>query len=192
MGEQEKAAPRRRDPERRRREILEAAAEIVVTRGPSALTHRAIAAHAGIPLGTITRHFPSIDALRETALETVGTENEAELDVVQRELTNHPDPAARLAELMHEDLLDIRQAHASIAMITAAVHDDRLRSLARRWSERLTEILTAHCDPESARAMARYVDGALVETVLSDGPPSTATMTRALRALMSPSPAEGE
>ncbi|NLO27590.1 MAG: TetR family transcriptional regulator, partial [Actinobacteria bacterium] len=53
--------PRKRDPERRRREILEAAAEIVVEQGAAALTHRAVAARSGLALGTMTRHFPSID-----------------------------------------------------------------------------------------------------------------------------------
>ena len=37
-------ATRRRDPERRRQEILEAAAELVVESGVPALTHRAVAA----------------------------------------------------------------------------------------------------------------------------------------------------
>ena len=71
--------PRKRDPERRRREILDAAAEIVVEQGTAALTHRAAAARAGVALGSTTRYFPSIDDLREATLRMLGDEIDASL-----------------------------------------------------------------------------------------------------------------
>lgn len=80
------SGPRKRDPEQRRREILDAASEIVVEQGAAALTHRAVAARSGLALGTMTRHFPSIDELRAATLRMLGDEIDRALDLVEREL----------------------------------------------------------------------------------------------------------
>ena len=49
--------------ERRRRTILKAAIEIIGEGGPDAITHRAVAARAHVPLGSITYYFESRDRL---------------------------------------------------------------------------------------------------------------------------------
>ena len=54
---------RRRDPEARRREIVTAAAELIVEIGVDALTHRKVAARAGVPLGSTTQYFATLDDL---------------------------------------------------------------------------------------------------------------------------------
>ena len=64
---QDRPAPGRRDPEGRRRAIIDAAAELIVDSGASSLTHRAVAARAGVSLGSTTQYFSSLDELRELA-----------------------------------------------------------------------------------------------------------------------------
>jgi len=49
--------------ERRRRTILEAAIRIIGEGGPDAITHRAVAARAQVPLGSITYYFENRDRL---------------------------------------------------------------------------------------------------------------------------------
>ena len=61
------AAPQRRG-EERRRAILDAALRVISRAGVGATTHRAVAAEAEVPLGTVTYHFGSIDNLLESAL----------------------------------------------------------------------------------------------------------------------------
>ena len=61
---QDRPAPGRRDPEGRRRAIIEAAAELIVEGGAASLTHRAFAARAGVSLGSTTQYFGSLDELR--------------------------------------------------------------------------------------------------------------------------------
>lgn len=58
MGE---GARRRRDPEARRREIVTAAAELIVEVGAEAVTHRMVAARADVPLGATTQYFDTLD-----------------------------------------------------------------------------------------------------------------------------------
>src|SRR5262245_51301696 len=46
-----------------RRAILEAAMEVIVDDGVGALTHRAVAEAAGVPLARVSYHFPRIEDL---------------------------------------------------------------------------------------------------------------------------------
>ena len=65
--------PRRYDPERRQR-IIDAAIRIVELKGIAALSHRAVAAEADVPLGSTTYHFASLDDLLVAALRQVNSE----------------------------------------------------------------------------------------------------------------------
>jgi TetR/AcrR family transcriptional regulator, regulator of biofilm formation and stress response len=55
----------------RREQILEAALRIIGRAGRQAVTHRAVAEEAGVPLGSTTYYFDSRDDLLEQALEYV-------------------------------------------------------------------------------------------------------------------------
>lgn len=186
------AATRRRDPERRRRQILEAAAELVVESGAPALTHRAVAARADMALGTLTRHFPSIDELREATLRMLGDEIDQTLDGIQAELAGCTDPADRTAALIHEFLLDSRQVHASMALATTGISDAGVRQLSLRWTERLTDILAPFADPDRALAVVLFLDGAMMHAALHEHPLSRESLTRAVRALLAKPDPEAE
>ena len=58
----------------RREAILEAALRVIGSRGREAVTHRAVAEEAGVPLGSTTYYFDSRDDLLAQALEHVATE----------------------------------------------------------------------------------------------------------------------
>lgn len=183
--------PRRRDPEARRRAILDAAAEIVVEQGPAALTHRAVAARAGVALGSTTRYFASIDDLREATLRMLGDEIDASLDAVELELSSCDDPAERSAALMHDYLFDSRQVHATMALVTAAASDALLRSLALRWTDRLTDILAQYTSRERAVAVGVYLDGAVMHAAVHDTPLSRDALARVIRAIFTMPDTEG-
>jgi len=57
--------------EQRRAEIVAAAGRILVRDGPEAVGHRAVAAEAGIGLGTATYHFPAVADLRAAAFRAL-------------------------------------------------------------------------------------------------------------------------
>jgi len=56
------AAQRRFDPDRRAR-IVRATLDVVAEHGVAGTTHRRVAAAADVPLGSMTYHFDSLDAL---------------------------------------------------------------------------------------------------------------------------------
>ena len=57
-----KRAPR--DPAGRRQAIIDAAANLIAREGSSKITNRRVAEEAGVPLGSTTQYFKSIDELR--------------------------------------------------------------------------------------------------------------------------------
>ena len=56
----------------RRELLLDAAARVVSERGSAALTHRAVAAEAGVSLASVTYHFASVADLHRATFEHVG------------------------------------------------------------------------------------------------------------------------
>lgn len=58
---------RRRRGDASRRAILDAASRLIADTGVGALTHRAVAGAAGVPLARVTYHFPKVDDLLEAA-----------------------------------------------------------------------------------------------------------------------------
>ena len=176
--------PGRRDPEGRRRAILSAAAELIVENGAASLTHRAVAKRAQVALASTTQYFRSIDDLREQALQKLADEIDAELEDVERLLTPFEAAVERTAQSMHEFLLDRYQARASLALVAAAMSDDSLIDLARRWTDRLTEMLARHAGEERGLAISLYLDGATMHAVLHDEPVSTESIVRAINAIL--------
>lgn len=176
--------PGKRDPEGRRRAIVAAAADLIVETGAASLTHRAVAARAGVSLGSTTAYFGSLAELVETALESLADQIDAELAEIEEQLSPLQDAPERCAAVLHEYLLDQRQVRADLALLTAAMTDATLRPLALRWSDRLTEILARHTDRARAEAIVLYIDGATLDAALRDEPVPAASIAQVLRALL--------
>lgn len=176
--------PGKRDPEGRRRAILEAAAEIIVTQGSSALTHRAVAKLAGVSLGSTTQYFSSIDELRELALTDLAQEIEHALESVEANITDADSIPETLARDTYEFLLDPRAVRADSALMSNGMVNPDLRPLALLWNDRLIDILSAHIDTERATAIALYLDGALMHAGLHSHPVSETSLRSAIRALI--------
>ena len=187
----EQQVPRKRDPEGRRRAIIDAASALIVEHGAAALTHRAVAARAGVPLGSTTQYFSSIDELREQALQELADEIDeslARMEPALDQILTRPELA--LAETI-DFLTDRRAVLADIALMTTAATDPRLRALALRWTERLIEMLTARIGAERATAIAVLLDGATMHAGLHEEPLSVDQLGRILRTLVT-MPVDGE
>ncbi len=82
--------PRRRERlrpagEERVKTILDATVQLIGTKGPQAVTHRAVAEIAGVPLGSMTYYFYDIDDLFEQAmLHAVEVEAYRVLEIAKR------------------------------------------------------------------------------------------------------------
>jgi len=175
---------RRRDPETRRREIVAAAAELIVEVGVGALTHRMIAARAGVPLGATTQYFATLDELRSEALRHLVSDVDARMDGIRSVFAARGATPAVIAELIVQGLADARAMEADRAVVTAAVNDPQLRELARRWSAQMAGFLSADYGPERATAAAIFIDGVLWHSRINDEPLSGAFIESALAAIL--------
>lgn len=175
---------RRRDPEGRRRAIVSAAAALVAEDGLPALTHRRVAARAGVPLGATTYYFATLDEMGEAALAHLAQDVDRELREVARDLDAAGGDVRALARGLHEYLSQTERLRVDAALYIAGVLHDDMRPLALRWFDGLCEILRRHVDPATARALAVYSDGALVHAMLHDAPLPAAEIAAALERLV--------
>src|SRR5665213_490681 len=78
------------DPERRAR-ILEATLEVIRNHGIRESSYRRIASHAGVPLGSVTYYFPTLEGLILSALDTTRGELEPRYAAPLREARTSAD-----------------------------------------------------------------------------------------------------
>ncbi|GAA2430472.1 TetR/AcrR family transcriptional regulator [Streptomyces macrosporus] len=176
----------RRDPEGRRRAIVEAACALIPEVGVGGLTHRLVAARAGVPLGATTYYFKTLDDLSEAALEHIARSSAEDLRAWAEALRGSADVAATVAALTEEYLADRPRALAEMELYLAAVHRPELRPLARAWFDGLVDVLGGHAGPVAAKAAAHLVDGALLHALSNERPLDTEGLATALRALLRP------
>ncbi|MFK0402338.1 TetR/AcrR family transcriptional regulator [Microbacterium sp. NPDC090225] len=179
-------ARRRRDPEARRREIVEAAAELIVEIGVDALTHRKVAARACVPLGATTQYFDTLDDLRDAALGFLVREIEMRIEATRQAVESVGVTPEALARLITESLADARALETDRAVVTAAVHDPRVRELARRWSDQVVEFIAPVHGPDRARAAAVFIDGILWHAQISDDPLEESLIRDGLAGILTP------
>ncbi|AWT25026.1 HTH-type transcriptional regulator RcdA [Corynebacterium provencense] len=192
--------PGRRDPEGRRAAILRAAAELICESGVHGLTHRAVAARAGVAVGSTTRYFTTINDLRAEALRTLADDNERDLagiaDLIRdADLTDISSPATRqviadCADVLHGFLSNTRQVHATLVMLGTATTDAPLRTVALQWSDQLSDLLAAQVGTVRATAAVAYIDGVTVHAALHDTPVSRPALAAALTAIIGMPPTQ--
>ncbi len=161
---------RRRDPEARRQAIVDAAAELIVEVGVDAITHRMVAARADVPLGATTQYFDTLDDLRDAALGCLLQHVDARMEATRQALVARGSSARALAAVIHGALVDAQTMQTDRAVVTAAVHDPRLREIARDLSDRLAGFLVDEHGPERATAAAAFLDGVLWHSLVRDEP----------------------
>ncbi|RJK94274.1 TetR/AcrR family transcriptional regulator [Vallicoccus soli] len=169
--------------ERRREAIAAAAADLALEEGFGAVTHRAVAARCGVPLGAMTYYFPDRPALALAALErgaaldveraraaAAGPGDLAEV-LVAVVTGDRPGDAPRLAAL-YERVLEVARTPA-------------LAAAAARWQDELLAAvagaLARHGAPLPPRTALALVDGSAVQA-LTDGRPDREHLVGLVRA----------
>lgn len=174
---------RSRDPEQKIALIKKAAAEIITEEGPSALTHRAVAARAGVAVGTTTKYFATINDMRKAGLERLSEEVEADLEQLRQELEDCDDPIPTLAKKVALSLADSTAVVRECSLLFAGVFDEDIRDISLVWTEGINTLMKPHFTPEQIAAMAQYVDGLCVSVALTGKAPSAQQVECVLRAL---------
>ncbi|ASU80971.1 TetR family transcriptional regulator [Actinopolyspora erythraea] len=158
----------RKDPGRRER-IARAAIGVVAERGIEKVTHRAVAAAAGVPLGSTTYHFATLDDLLAMALRQAAQDNVAELREWAEGMDSGVDLPAVLTDLVLRYLGPERERTVvEHELYVAALHRPALRSASTEWDAALRDLFTAYTDEVSGKMLAAVFCGLLWQGVVRE------------------------
>ena len=169
------------DPDRRRR-IVAAVLEIVEERGLIGVSHRTVAKQAGVPLGSTTYYFASLDDLLAAALEQVVDEYETRLRASTERLAGKSGRrlAGALTDLVLEYLDDHGRTRAAYALCHAAMDRPGLRPLAARYTQVSVDTLRTVVPHANAVALVAAIDGLLLRGLVAPVPLDRKEVQRAL------------
>jgi|SRR5579884_2075156 len=161
------------DPGRRER-LARAALEVVAREGVDKLTHRAVAAAAGVPLGSTTYHFASREELIGAAVEQARVRWDAYLAAWESQVLEGENLALALAAFV-VDVTGADRDHAVVEyeLYVAALRRPALRELSRDWDDAIPRAIARHTDELTAQTLAMAVDGLIVRGLVR-GEPLTA------------------
>ncbi|WP_145803399.1 TetR/AcrR family transcriptional regulator [Kribbella amoyensis] len=154
----------------RRTELLKATLSVLERDGAAAVSHRAVAAEAGVSLASTTYHFATLDDLLVEALTWAADDLTAELHERVTELGARP--ADELARLV-EHLLVYRRGRtlAEYELYLLAARRPALREAAAAWLQPLTEIArTFTTNPQKASLLVAALDGLLLQSLIGARP----------------------
>lgn len=161
--------------EARREAILRATLAVIGEHGADAVTHRAVAAQAGLPLSATTYWFSSRDELLEESLRLAAREEVERLerlvvDLAPRRLSIAEWAEAVAAELAG-DLARDRGRHVALAELALeAGRRPKLRDEVQRWHDahlRLAELGLRAADSDDPASDAPIVVAALSGFVMT-------------------------
>jgi DNA-binding transcriptional regulator YbjK len=180
--------------ERRRQELVTAAAELLRAGGFDAVRHRAVAERAGLPLASTTYYFASLDDLVTAAVERTSRDELAEGRAQLDRTSAGTDPIELVLDLLLGPESRDGGLDAVLLRYERLVGAGRrpylaplMRELRPELDALLTEILRrcGHTlDPVALRDLVSLVDGAVVSALIEADPnPRAAAREVLLRTL---------
>ncbi|MCO1654176.1 TetR/AcrR family transcriptional regulator [Pseudonocardia humida] len=184
--------------ERRRQELVTAAAALLRAGGFDAVRHRAVAERAGLPLASTTYYFASLDDLVTAAAERTSRDELDEGRVQLAQLAETRAARPELVELVLDQLLGPESRDGGLDAVL--LRYERLvgagrrpylaplmRELRAELDALLAEILRRSGHPMSAEAirdLVSLVDGAVISALIEADPDPRAAARDALLRLL--------
>lgn len=173
---------RRHEPDRRNR-LIDVTLDLIAEVGVAGISHRKIAARAGVPLGSMTYHFDGMDELLFEAFarfaETIIKRFEERLGAA----TTIDEARNAVISLIHEDLTgpqSARDAVLTFELYTLAAREPRFRAITREWMRRSRFELERHFDSDTAHQLDALIEGLAIHRSLDPEPPSRALTEQAI------------
>ncbi|WP_320781834.1 TetR/AcrR family transcriptional regulator [Streptomyces sp. CRN 30] len=173
------------DPRRRER-IVEATLDVIAEVGVAGVSHRKIAARAGVPLGSMTYHFSGIDALLREAFRSFTDHIVALFDEHLAAPADRDEAREAVADLVHilsegsrRDLVLTQELY------TLAARRPVYRALTHEWMGRSRVHLERHFDPDTARQLDALIEGLTLHRALAEEPHDRALTLEAISRITS-------
>ncbi len=161
------------DPGRRGR-IVAAAVELMSRDGLHTITHRAVAAHAGVPLGSTTYYFRDLDDLLLAAVDVALEQSRDRIAAWDAALAPGADAAEvcrSLAALTVSFVVDHRaRTVLDYELYAAGLRRTPLRARSAEWIGLLRTALRGRFDALTADALTAAVDGCTLQALLAPAP----------------------
>lgn len=185
--------------ERRRQELVAAAAALLAEGGFDAVRHRAVADRAGLPLASTTYYFESLDELVTAAVEHHGRNELTRGQLLLDELTTRPRGVDTVVDLVLDQLLGPQSgdsdAEAVLLRYERLVATGRrpylrplMHSLGAELRGLLREVFARSGMPVDDRRLEELialVDGAVVNALIEINPDPRAVARQMLRGALS-------
>ena len=135
-------APRKRDGDKRRRELCDAAIEVLANEGSRALTHQKVDRAAEVPDGTTSYYYRTRAALLRGVGRRVAEIDSANLRSVTDTATKSASPFGRLAQLtaMQADGFGLLLNRARLELMLAATRDPELADMSAESVAKVVEL----------------------------------------------------
>lgn len=164
--------------ERRRFALVSAAADLLCEGGFEAVTHRAVADRAGLPLASTTYYFSSLEELIETAVDYLGAAEVSRLRDQVKALPRRRRGAEAAADLL-VDLLagepNREQLISRYERYIACARHPAMRGVERRLLQQRVDAVTEamarsgrHTRVDMMTALLYSVDGAVISALIDD------------------------
>lgn len=163
--------------EARRQAVLAAALRVVGAKGIGGVTHRAVAAEAGITPGLTTYYFPTVDTLLEATLGSYVEEEMERIDAaieVLRETGPGADRGAVLGAVFQAVAVEPEQQLAQFDLYLESVRRPGLRTVARECLNGYAELARLALDrlgsdraEEGSRALLALLDGIALHQIVA-------------------------
>ncbi|MBB1513864.1 TetR family transcriptional regulator [Tessaracoccus sp. MC1627] len=177
---QGRAPHRRPDPGRRDR-IIQSCLDVIAERGVAGTSHRAVAAAAGVPLGSMTYHFTGIDELLHEAFASF---TRTVIDRFKHRMgaaTSIDEARQAVFDLITADLLaSQRELVLTHELYTLAARDPSYRALTNAWMRSSRAALEQHFDPATARLLDALIEGLTIHRALDTEPQDPALARTAI------------
>lgn len=177
-----KRAPR--NPEKRKQIIINAAASLIAQEGSNKLTHRKVAELAGVPLGSTTQYFKSIDELKRAGLSQLAQEIEQEYNDMFLVIAESKSRNNVIADAINVYLSEPKTLRADAALYTAAIEDPEVRTIAKKSFESFLARCEPYMEIEQAKILFAFVEGAVINSCFMDVPYDSHTIETAVNLIL--------
>ncbi|MGY1439862.1 TetR/AcrR family transcriptional regulator [Streptomyces reniochalinae] len=176
----------RTDPQRRAR-IIAATLDLIAEEGIARVSHRRIAARAGVPLGSMTYHFSGIDQLLQDAFRSFTDHIVAVFDAHLAAAADRDQAREAVADLVHALSEESpRDLVLTQELYTLAARQPSYRELTHEWMRRSRVHLEKHFDPETARQLDALIEGLTLHRALAREPHERALTLEAVVRITAP------
>lgn len=143
-----------------------------------------IAERAGVPLGSTTYYFSTLEELVEEALRKGANDTEQALVELDQRLAQGSDLPAILVSTFEEYLKDKEQLRIWGELYTVASHRPELRPHADLWRDGMVQILAKHMSDDAAHMLTIFLDGVLLHALIDEDLPNRDKLSRTIRILI--------